>query len=91
MNLTEDFNPRTKLMFIVFLCFAAGFFLWQLLIRPIFNDPEPQTQVLPEWMDSDGRYHPCGVVTEDGVTEYIAVYIERCGDIDHTYDAFKEG
>jgi len=29
---------------------------------------------------SDGRYHGCGIVTEDGVTEYIDAYIERCGD-----------
>jgi hypothetical protein len=29
---------------------------------------------------SDGRYHECGLVTEDGVTEYIDTYIERCGD-----------
>lgn len=29
---------------------------------------------------SDGRYHTCGYITEDGVTEYIQDYIERCGD-----------
>ena len=28
---------------------------------------------------SDGRYHTCGYVTEDGVTEYLDVYAERCG------------
>lgn len=30
--------------------------------------------------DHDGRLHQCGWETEDGVTEYIEVYIERCGD-----------
>lgn len=29
---------------------------------------------------SDGRYHTCGYVTEDGVTEYLDTYIARCGD-----------
>jgi putative lipoic acid-binding regulatory protein len=29
---------------------------------------------------SDGRYHTCGYITEDGVTEYIQDYIDRCGD-----------
>ena len=28
--------------------------------------------------DHDGRLHPCGWVTPDGVTEYIDVYVERC-------------
>lgn len=28
---------------------------------------------------SDGRFHTCGYVTEDGVTEYLAAYRERCG------------
>lgn len=28
---------------------------------------------------SDGRYHTCGLVTEDGVTEYLDAYVERCG------------
>ncbi len=26
----------------------------------------------------DGRYHKCGLVTEDGVTEYIEIYVQRC-------------
>ncbi len=30
---------------------------------------------------SDGRYHTCGFVTEDGVTEYLDTYVERCGDV----------
>ena len=28
---------------------------------------------------SDGRYYPCGVVTEHGVTEHLDAYQERCG------------
>lgn len=28
----------------------------------------------------DGRYYPCGVVTEHGVTEYLDAYRERCGE-----------
>jgi hypothetical protein len=28
---------------------------------------------------SDGRYHTCGYVTEDGVTEHLAAYASRCG------------
>jgi hypothetical protein len=31
-------------------------------------------------ISSDGRFHTCGIVTEDGVTEYINVYLIRCGD-----------
>lgn len=27
---------------------------------------------------SDGRYHTCGYVTEDGVTEHLSAYAERC-------------
>jgi hypothetical protein len=30
---------------------------------------------------SDGRYHTCGYVTEDGVTEYLDTYLARCGDL----------
>lgn len=29
--------------------------------------------------ESDGRYAVCGVVTEDGVTEHLDAYAERCG------------
>lgn len=28
---------------------------------------------------SDGRTHPCGVVTADGVTEHLGAYADRCG------------
>lgn len=28
---------------------------------------------------TDGRYHTCGYVTEDGVTEQLAAYSARCG------------
>lgn len=28
---------------------------------------------------SDGRYAPCGVVTEEGVTEFLDEYARRCG------------
>lgn len=28
---------------------------------------------------SDGRFHACGVVTEDGVTEHLDAYARRCG------------
>ena len=31
-------------------------------------------------VSTDGRYHKCGLVTDDGVTEYINAYIARCGD-----------
>lgn len=27
---------------------------------------------------TDGRYHQCGLVTEDGVTENLAAYAARC-------------
>lgn len=35
-----------------------------------------------EWINTstDGRYHSCGVVTEQGVTEHLDAYSERCGD-----------
>lgn len=29
---------------------------------------------------SDGRRHTCGYVTEDGVTEHVDAYLERCAD-----------
>lgn len=29
---------------------------------------------------SDGRYYPCGLVTEHGVTEHLDAYRERCGE-----------
>ncbi len=57
---------------------AAVLALW-------FSGPEPATdsnlevrtqQELDE--SPDGRYHRCGLVTENGVTEYMDVYIERC-------------
>jgi hypothetical protein len=28
---------------------------------------------------SDGRYHTCGLVTDDGVTEHLQAYWGRCG------------
>jgi hypothetical protein len=28
---------------------------------------------------SDGRVHTCGYVTDDGVTENLAAYWQRCG------------
>lgn len=27
----------------------------------------------------DGRYYPCGLITEHGVTEHLDAYKERCG------------
>lgn len=33
------------------------------------NEPNPS---------HDGRYHTCGLVTEDGVTDHLAEYRERC-------------
>jgi hypothetical protein len=29
---------------------------------------------------SDGRYHTCGLVTDDGVTEHLDAYHRRCGE-----------
>lgn len=29
----------------------------------------------------DGRYHTCGYITEDGVTENLEAYWERCGKV----------
>lgn len=29
---------------------------------------------------TDGRFHTCGYVTEDGVTEHLDDYKRRCGD-----------
>lgn len=29
----------------------------------------------------DGRYHTCGYVTEDGVTENLEAYWQRCGKV----------
>lgn len=48
--------------------------------------PEPAThETKPVTVElngsSDGRYHTCGYVTEDGVTEYLDEYIERCGNV----------
>lgn len=37
-------------------------------------------------ISSDGRYHTCGIVTEDGVTEYLDAYAERCGDLTYAGD-----
>lgn len=34
----------------------------------------------PDPASSDGRYHKCGLVTEEGVTEHLAAYWERCPD-----------
>ena len=28
---------------------------------------------------TDGRYHTCGLITEEGVTEYLDIYTARCG------------
>lgn len=39
---------------------------------------------------SDGRYHTCGVITEDGVTEHLDEYAARCGDQTDT-DTTTEG
>lgn len=36
---------------------------------------------------SDGRYHTCGYVTEDGVTEYLDAYVARCGDTTYASDS----
>lgn len=40
---------------------------------------------------SDGRYHTCGYVTEDGVTEYLDAYLARCGDSTLASDTSHEG
>lgn len=29
---------------------------------------------------TDGRFHTCGYVTADGVTEYLDAYMARCDD-----------
>jgi hypothetical protein len=43
------------------------------------TDPEYGKKTMKELDESsDGRYHRCGLVTEEGVTEYVQVYIERC-------------
>lgn len=31
-------------------------------------------------ISSDGRYHLCGLVTEQGVTEHLDAYAKRCGN-----------
>jgi hypothetical protein len=30
---------------------------------------------------TDGRYHTCGYVTEDGVTDHLAEYAKRCPEV----------
>lgn len=35
---------------------------------------------------TDGRYHTCGYITEDGVTEHLDAYVERCGDTTYASD-----
>ena len=59
-------------------------------------DPEPPPTQSPDILEnvqdipngsSDGRYHTCGYVTEDGVTEYLDVYLERCGDATYGSDS----
>lgn len=40
---------------------------------------------------SDGRYHTCGYITEDGVTEYLDVYKERCPETDAEWHNTLEG
>jgi hypothetical protein len=55
-----------ELLLVLALCVAGLIALWALRIQP------PDTS-------SDGRRHSCGVVTEEGVTEHLAEYLERCG------------
>lgn len=53
-------------------------------------EPEAPPTTSPDIMDdvtttvpngsSDGRYHTCGYITEDGVTEYLDTYEARCGE-----------
>jgi len=57
---------------------AATLALWLTGPEPS-KDPRVGERTLHRLDESpDGRYHKCGLVTEDGVTEYIEVYIERC-------------
>ena len=45
-----------------------------------FNAPDRRTDPETPNPSTDGRYHTCGLITEDGVTENIDIYIDRCGD-----------
>jgi hypothetical protein len=54
------------------------------VVAPIMEGIDPNSppnvakhQFTPN-TSSDGRYHTCGVITEDGVTEYLNAYKERC-------------
>lgn len=46
---------------------------------PPTSDPLVEQPAAPLNPSTDGRYHTCGLVTEDGVTEHLAAYAERCG------------
>jgi hypothetical protein len=49
---------------------------------PTGDIPERRSTTTTTINDSgDGRYQTCGIITEEGVTEYIDAYIARCGDI----------
>lgn len=57
---------------------AAVLALWLMGPEPS-TDPDLGSKTQQRLDESpDGRYHRCGLVTEDGVTEYLEVYIERC-------------
>ena len=49
---------------------------------PTGDIPENRPTTTTTINDSgDGRYQTCGIITEEGVTEYIDAYIARCGDV----------
>lgn len=61
----------------------------------IHNEPPPSTSPDILTIDepngsSDGRYHTCGYVTEHGVTEHLAAYAERCGDLTYASDSKEQ-
>lgn len=42
----------------------------------VYQDTVSENVVLNP--STDGRYHTCGYITEDGVTEHLDAYAERC-------------
>lgn len=71
-------DPRTRLLRRVLLC-LAWLIVCLVCLGAIYMRLDATKPPPPSNGSSDGRYHTCGYVTEDGVTEYLAAYKARCG------------
>lgn len=79
---------RRRLVLVVVVAFVAVIGLG--IREGAITDEAPPANS-PDLLDepngtSDGRYHTCGYVTEDGVTEHLDAYQARCGDPTFTSD-----